>query len=312
MSEKSEKDKIIRQIYYDADSGFGSISETHREAKKILNTITYNDVKDFLERQKSRQTKGYRGFNSYVADKPLAEIQIDIADFTASGALNNGFRYLFVAVDIFTKFCHAVPIKDKQPKESIRAMREILKVIGVPEVLYHDNEGSWNSGDFIQLLNQHNIKQIITSTPPPFSERMVQTIKNMIHTRLGGLEIDEQEWINLLPSVLKKYNNTKHSTINMSPNQAKQGNDNVEIWLNITNKANFNRKYPPLKKGSEVRTYIKPKTMTKGYNSRWSKEVYKIVAITGDGKQFMVSNNSRRLYSRHELLLVRGTEGKDG
>ena len=103
MSEKSEKDKIIRQIYYDADSGFGSISETHREAKKILNTITYNDVKDFLERQKSRQTKGYTGFNSYVADKPLAETQCDIADFTASGALNNGFRYLFVAVDIFSK-----------------------------------------------------------------------------------------------------------------------------------------------------------------------------------------------------------------
>ena len=29
-----------------------------------------------------------------------------------------------------------------------------------------------------------NIKQIITSTPPPFAERMVQTIKNMIHQRL--------------------------------------------------------------------------------------------------------------------------------
>jgi hypothetical protein len=134
----------------------------------------------------------------------------------------------------------------------------------------------------------------------------------MIHTRLGGLEIDKQEWINLLPSVLKKYNNTKHSTIGMSPNQAKQGNDNVEIWLNIINKANFNRKYPPLKKGSEVRVYLKPKTMSKGYDSRWSKEVYKVVAITDDGKQFMVNNNSRRLYSRHELLLVRGTETKDG
>ena len=74
MSTQSNKDKIIRQIYYDSDNGFGSISETHREAKKILNSITYNDVKDFLERQKSRQTKGYRGFNSYVADEPLAEL----------------------------------------------------------------------------------------------------------------------------------------------------------------------------------------------------------------------------------------------
>ena len=97
----------------------------------------------------------------------------------------------------------------------------------------------------------------------------------------------------------------------MSPNQARQGNDNIEILFNIHSKATFKRKYPPLKKGSEVRTYIKPKTMSKGYESRWSKEVYKIVAITGDGKQFMVNNNSRRLYSRHELLLVKGTEGKD-
>ena len=312
MTTQPEKNRIIRQVYYDSDSGFGSITATYRDANKILNTITYNDVKDFLERQKSRQTKGYRGFNSYVANEPLEEIQCDIADFTASGALNNGFRYLFVAVDIFTKFSHGVAIKDKQPAESVRAMKEILKVIGVPEVLYHDNEGSWSSGDFVQLLNQHKIKQIITSTPPPFAERMVQTIKNMIHIRLGGIELDKQEWINLLPSVLKKYNGTKHSTIGMSPNQAKQGNDNIEIWLNIINKANFNRKYPPLKKGSQVRTYVKPGSFKKGYDSKWSKEVYKVIAITEDKKQFMVSNNSRRLYSRHELLLVRGAETKDG
>ena len=47
MSNQSEKDTIIRQVYYDAGNGFGSIAETYREAKKILNTIKYNDVKDF-------------------------------------------------------------------------------------------------------------------------------------------------------------------------------------------------------------------------------------------------------------------------
>ena len=30
----SEKDKIFRQVYYDADTGFGSINETYRDAKK--------------------------------------------------------------------------------------------------------------------------------------------------------------------------------------------------------------------------------------------------------------------------------------
>ena len=76
MTDSSEKDKVIRQIYYDADSGFGSISDTYKASKKVLNSITYDDVKEFLSRQKIRQFKGYRGFNSYVAKEPLQEIQI--------------------------------------------------------------------------------------------------------------------------------------------------------------------------------------------------------------------------------------------
>ena len=32
---KDEKDKVIRQVYYDADTGFGSIAETFKDAKKF-------------------------------------------------------------------------------------------------------------------------------------------------------------------------------------------------------------------------------------------------------------------------------------
>ena len=219
---KEDKDKIIRQVYYDADTGFGSIAETYKASKKILDSITYNDIKEFLERQKVRQFKAYRGFNSYVANEPLQEIQIDIADFTRSAEENGGIRYLFVAVGIFTKICHAVPIKDKKPKESVRAFTEVLEKIGVPKVIYHDFEGSWNSTEFIKLINQHKIKQIITSSPPPFAERMVQTLKNAIHKRLEGLEVNKEKWVDMLPAVLKRYNNTEHSTINTAPNNAKR------------------------------------------------------------------------------------------
>ena len=175
--DKEDKDKIIRGVYYDSDTGFGSIAETYKESKRILSSITYNDVKEFLEKQSIRQVKAYRGFNSYVATEPLQEIQIDIADFTASGSVNDNYRYCFVATDIFTKYCHAVAIKDKQPTESVRAMKEVLNNIGTPKVLYHDNEGSWNSKEFVRLINAFKIRQIITSSPPPFAERMVQTIK---------------------------------------------------------------------------------------------------------------------------------------
>ena len=58
---KEDKDTIIRDVDYDADTGFGPINDTYQQAKKILNIITYNDAKEFLERQKSRQTKPYKG-----------------------------------------------------------------------------------------------------------------------------------------------------------------------------------------------------------------------------------------------------------
>jgi hypothetical protein len=192
-------------------------------------------------------------------------------------------------------------------------MKEVFDKIGVPEQIYHDNEGSWNSKEFIVLLNTKGVKQIITSSPPPFAERMVQTLKNMIHVRLEGLDLSREKWVDLLPATLKKYNNTKHSTIGLTPVQAKRGDNDIEIWLNIKNKAEFNRKYEKLELGDLVRTYIKPHTFKKGYNSSWSHEVYKVIHVSKDGKQFLVNDDKRRrVWNRHELLKIKGIEGKDG
>ena len=267
-------------------------------------------MNDFLNRQKARQTKAYRGFNSYVAKEPLQEIQVDIADFTRSAEVNDGYRYAFVAVDIFTKICHAVPIKDKKPAESIRAFNEVLDKIGVMQVLYHDNEGSWSSTQFIRLIHSHNIQQIITSTPPPFAERMVQIIKHMIRQRLEGLDISKDKWVDILPSVLNTYDNTSHSTTGMKPNEANKKDNHFDVWLNINSKATYNRKYNPIQVGDKVRTYVKPTSMKKGHVSVWSKDVYTITFIKY--KQYIINDHRQRVWNRLELLKIESAEGKDG
>ena len=219
MTTQEDKERIIRQIYYDQD-GFDSTYKTYQKAKAILNNITLEDVKSFLSKQKINQKKDYRGYNSYVASKPLEEIQIDQAFFTDSADNNNdGYKYLFVALDISTKFRWAIPIKDKKPSEVVRALNEVFDKIGVPENIYHDNEGSFNRVEFIRLINSKKVKQIITSSPPPFVERVIQTIKNMIYTRVEGLKV--KRWVDLVPSVIKKDNSTTHSTTGLTPNEAR-------------------------------------------------------------------------------------------
>ena len=45
------KDRILRQIYYD-ESGFGSINETYKEAKKLNPNITLEYTKQWMTKQK--------------------------------------------------------------------------------------------------------------------------------------------------------------------------------------------------------------------------------------------------------------------
>eukprot|EP00972_Heterocapsa_arctica_P059864 8829825-Heterocapsa_arctica.AAC.1 len=82
-NQEQDKVRIIRQIYY-GENGFGSIKDTWEQSKQLMNSITINDVKGFLEKQKNRQTKAYSGFNSYVAHKPNKEFQSELMDFTES------------------------------------------------------------------------------------------------------------------------------------------------------------------------------------------------------------------------------------
>ena len=130
----------------------------------------------------------------------------------------------------------------------------------------------------------------------------------MIHTRLDGLEMDAEKWIEVLPSVLKKYNNRVHGTTGLSPNDARDDKNNIEVYLNIRQKAQYKRNYPTLRVGDSVRTYVKPQTFKKGYHSAWSKDVYKITFIKDN--QYLINDHKRRVYNRFELLKIEGAEGK--
>ena len=95
----------------------------------------------------------------------------------------------------------------------------------------------------------------------------------------------------------------------MTPVEAKQTNNHVEVWLYINSKATYDRKFPPLSIGSQVRTYVKPTSMKKGNVSVWSKYIFNITFIKDN--EYRINDHRRGVWNRWELLKIDGAEGKD-
>ena len=103
MADK-DKNTIIREIYFSDEHRFGSVHATWKEANKQHPGITLQNVQEWMNKQKHKQTKcNYSSENSYAAKRPLQQIEIDLIDMTSKASETDGYRYAVSGADIFQK-----------------------------------------------------------------------------------------------------------------------------------------------------------------------------------------------------------------
>ena len=152
-----EKVKAIKKVYHDKIVGYGSVTSTYKKIKsrpiyEDLN-ITLNDVKTYIDNLPQKQVLfNYKGYNSFVSHAFLDQFHMDIADFTKHAEANDGYRYCLVAVDVFSRYADAVPIKGKDIANVLPAFEKIIDVIGKPKSIFTDQEGSMNSTEWKQFV----------------------------------------------------------------------------------------------------------------------------------------------------------------
>ena len=89
----------------------------------------------------------------------------------------------------------------------------------------------------------------------------------------------------------------------MSPYQAKQPKNHMEVVFNNYSKSKHERKYPTLNVNDNVRVMIKKTTKTKATDPKWSKEVFKVVAKRNN--EYLINDpNRKKVFLRNELLKV--------
>lgn len=301
----SDKDTILQNIYYDVEDGYDTLNGTYKKAHAAMPSITFQYVKQWMSKQKLRQGKQLRVWNSYVSPGPKHQYAVDIADMQKIADKNDRYKYLLLCIDTFTKYGHGVPMRSKDANEVTMAMKEIFKKMGTCKELFSDDEGAMSSKPFKQLLKENSIKHLITLSHASHAEKFIQRVKNMIMTRINGMD-EQVSWIKLLPFVLTKYNEkTIHDTIGMTPAQATLKRNEIEVLFNIASKSKRARRYPPLHIGSFVRKFKKGDNVgsKKGWVSKWSDQVFEIEKIE-NGLYFLKDDPVKRGVLRHDLLRI--------
>ena len=114
-----------------------------------------------------------------------------------------------------------------------------------------------------------------------------------------------QKWHELLYPVLLTYNNKLvHSTIKMTPSDARKPENHLTVKLNLELSRKHTRKYPEVKVGDMVRVYRKKDKLDKERVSLWSKDAYKVENIVESmGQDFYKLEGKPKALMRSEILL---------
>jgi hypothetical protein len=124
MSLNDNQIQLLQKIYNDESLGLTTEKKLYDYLKSNGEIgYTLSKIKEFLKSLEVNQvlTKR-RGDISFVAEGPLEQFQIDLI-YMPKSWFNNGFKYIFACIDVFSKKADMIPLKTEnkqQPQKHLK------------------------------------------------------------------------------------------------------------------------------------------------------------------------------------------------
>ena len=207
---------------------------------------------------------------------------IDLADKIDFKISNNkGYRYKFILIDNFSNYLWAIPFKNKHCQTITNEFSNILTTSKrKPLKLERDRASEFYNSIFQNFLKRkilHHYSRF-TDKGPSIAERVLRTIRNFLKKPV--FEKRRADWLSELPSVIKQYNNTIHTSTKMTPLQASKKSNEKAVFDNLRDYRQKQR--PNFKLGDSFRTADIKRVFSKGESTNWSYILYKITEVIHD------------------------------
>jgi hypothetical protein len=273
--------------------------------KQILKTegvaVKPKEVEQFISKQTAVQvhkpTANFKQKQKFIVSlRPFEMIQLDLLDYQKFSKQNRGYKFILIAVDIFTRVAFAEPIKDKTPLSVLTAFK---KFEVTPNAVYHDS-GHEFKGVFLKYLNDNQIVDLKANIGDHNSlgiiDRFSRTLKTMIAKYMTAQ--NTAIYYDKVNDLIQAYNNTPHSALgDIAPYSVM---NSIEYYRQVQminmEKLKFNQSINKtlshnMKVGDTVRIKLKKKLFQKGYEVNYSPQTYRIASIENDVA--VLDNNTR-------------------
>ena len=121
-----------------------------------------------------------------------------------------------------------------------------------------------------------------------------------------------RRWDHLVEVVVNQYNNEKHSSTGMTPEEANKSENHDKALKRMESRAKHNLVRPKINVGDTVRLLKKPEGNRASFRvgeDAWTRTTFKVLQIesTENGNTFTLEHQTKK-FLRHEIKLVTGNE----
>ena len=202
----------------------------------------------------------------------------DLVDMVKYSKVNRGCKYIFTNIDIFSKYAWSFPLKTKTIKDIKPCFEKIFKE-RKPKYIWSDQESAFFSNEMFKFFEDHNVKIYYTHSnlKAVIIERFNRSLRELMMKSF--VRNNNTVWYNILPELIKTYNNRYHRTIKMKLMNVNKSNEkhikNTVYSYDIINKK------PKYKTNDVVRISLKRRQLFDKAtgNIKWSEDLFKIYKI---------------------------------
>jgi hypothetical protein len=307
-----EQKEELNKLFY--DPSIGLLSPYVFATKMKLKGFKKKDVIEWVKQQGIDQiysVKKKKNYHSIIGK--IGDYQADTMFLKQYAKNNKGFIGLINFIDITSRKAYGYPIKSTKASEAEEVFKKFYDDCNEKIQRLTTDNGSEFLGEFKKYVSTlkitHTFNVAGDHTTMGKIERFNRTIRDKINKYLK--QNKTTTWINDIKKLYHNYNNTIHSSIKMTPNEAnKSDNEMNKIIITERTKSenadldNFN-----LKAGDRVRV-LKTKSLFDKGTEYWSSGLYTIEEQIKN--RFKVRNKHNELvnktYKAYELKKINNVD----